>query len=206
MNFAYFRKSTRSFSDSVAAVKKQAQEMGLTVGEEIKLPSGSVAIAAINPTWLDKVAAADRNLVGFVPGYVVILQSGAEVSIGISDPGLVGKIAHLHELHGTIDEMEAAYRKLVDEAAAAGPRRIATVKLYSTASCQYCKMEKAFLDEKGVKYEQIMVDTNQAAAQQMVEKTGQMGVPVTEVVYEDGGEEFMVGFDKPALSALLGIK
>jgi len=206
MNFAYFRKSTKSFDETLADAKKAASTAGLVVGEELKLNDRGVAFSAVNPDWLAKIVAADRNLIGFVPGLIVVLKDKDSVFVGVSDPSLVGKIAHLHELHGMIEEMDVTYRKLVDEASAAGPRTITKIKLYSTASCQYCRMEKAFLDEKQVTYEQVMVDTNQAAAQEMVEKTGQMGVPVTEIIYDDGAEEYIIGFDKMRLSELLNIK
>jgi glutaredoxin len=67
-------------------------------------------------------------------------------------------------------------------------------------------MEKNWLDEKGVEYEQVLVDQNQRAAEEMVQATGQMGVPVTALEFEEGESEFVVGFDRNKLSALLGVK
>ncbi len=72
------------------------------------------------------------------------------------------------------------------------------VKVYSTPSCPYCVMAKDFLKEKGVEYEDIDVSTDQIAAKEMVEKTGQMGVPVIDI---DG--ELIVGFNKPAIEKAL---
>jgi len=72
-------------------------------------------------------------------------------------------------------------------------------------SCPYCKMEKAWLDENKVKHEVIYVDLNQEEAQKMVEKTGQMGVPVTEIKFDEGESEYIIGFDKPKLSQLLNV-
>jgi len=59
-------------------------------------------------------------------------------------------------------------------------------------------MAKDFLKEKGVEYEDIDVSTDQIAAKEMVEKTGQMGVPVIDI---DG--ELIVGFNKPAIEKAL---
>jgi glutaredoxin len=66
-------------------------------------------------------------------------------------------------------------------------------------------MEAAWLDEKKVKYELIHVDKDQKEAEDMVKKTGQMGVPVTAIQFEGGEEEFVVGFDRPQLSQILNV-
>ncbi len=74
------------------------------------------------------------------------------------------------------------------------------IKIYSTSTCPYCSMEKDWLREHNIEFEEIDVSQDQEAANEMVEKSGQMGVPVTEV---DG--ELVVGFDKEKLKQLLGI-
>ena len=80
-----------------------------------------------------------------------------------------------------------------------------SIKLYSTMSCPYCKMEKVWLDEKRIKHEVIYVDLNPQEAEKMVAKTGQMGVPVTEIQYENEKPAFVIGFDTVKLSQLLGV-
>jgi glutaredoxin-like YruB-family protein len=79
------------------------------------------------------------------------------------------------------------------------------VKIYTTSTCPYCEMEKEYLDEKGVKYENIEVDHNVKAAQEMLEKSGQMGVPFTVIKKEDDHEETILGFDKEKLDQVLGL-
>lgn len=79
------------------------------------------------------------------------------------------------------------------------------VKLYSTRTCPYCMMEKAWLDNEKIKHEIVYVDSNQEEAMNMVRKTGQMGVPVTEIKFENGQEEYIVGFNKPVLSQILKV-
>ncbi len=78
---------------------------------------------------------------------------------------------------------------------------MAQVKIYTTSSCVYCQMAKKFLQEKGVKYEEVDVGADPAKAEEMVQKSGQMGVPVMDI---DG--EIIVGFDKARISKLLGIQ
>ena len=83
---------------------------------------------------------------------------------------------------------------------------MATIKIYSTPTCVYCKMIKSYLDEKKVDYTDIDVSADQAAGQEMVEKSGQMGVPVSIITTDDNKEEVVVGFDKARISQLMGIK
>ena len=75
------------------------------------------------------------------------------------------------------------------------------VKVYSTPVCPYCYALKDFLREHKIEFEDIDVSTDQQAAEEMIRKSGQMGVPVTEI---DG--EIVVGFDKEKLEKLLNIK
>lgn len=69
-----------------------------------------------------------------------------------------------------------------------------TVKVYSTPTCPYCHMAKEFLKENKVEFEDINVAEDEKARNEMVEKSGQMGVPVIEI-----NGKILVGFDKEAL-------
>ena len=73
------------------------------------------------------------------------------------------------------------------------------IKIYSTDWCAYCKAEKRFLDEKGVKYQDVNVEADQAEAEAMVKVSGQMGVPVTVITRDDNTQAVIVGFDQPTL-------
>lgn len=78
---------------------------------------------------------------------------------------------------------------------------MANVTIYSTPVCVYCKMAKSYFDEKGIKYQEKNVATDIPAREDMMKKSGQMGVPVIDV---DG--KIVIGFDKTKLQELLGIK
>jgi len=80
------------------------------------------------------------------------------------------------------------------------------VKLFSTSTCPYCKMQAQWLKNKNIDFEEIKVDHNIEEARYMVEKTGQMGVPVTEITYPDRESEFVIGFSPPQLAYMLGVK
>ena len=76
-----------------------------------------------------------------------------------------------------------------------------TVKIYTTTTCPYCKMAKEFFKNNNVKYEEINVENDEKAAEEMIEKSGQMGVPVIDV-----NGKIIVGFDEPALREALKIQ
>ncbi len=79
------------------------------------------------------------------------------------------------------------------------------VTIYTTATCSYCKMEKEYLDSKGIKYENIFVDQDPKAAEDMVKISGQMGVPFTVITKDDGTLETILGFDRARIDAALGM-
>ena len=78
---------------------------------------------------------------------------------------------------------------------------MANVKVYSTPTCPYCHIAKQFLAENNIAFEDIDVSASQTLAQEMISKSGQLGVPVVDI---DG--QIIVGFDKARIKQLLGIK
>jgi len=74
------------------------------------------------------------------------------------------------------------------------------VIIYSTPTCPWCARTKQFLKENNITFQDSDVSSNQQAAEEMVKKSGQMGVPVLDI---DG--EIIVGFDKEKIKAALGI-
>lgn len=75
-----------------------------------------------------------------------------------------------------------------------------TVTIYSTPTCHFCQMTKDFLKEKGIAYSDFDVAHDLEKRQEMIQKSGQMGVPVIFV-----GDEMIIGFDKERLASTLGI-
>ena len=75
-----------------------------------------------------------------------------------------------------------------------------TVKVYSTPTCPYCIMVKDFLKENKIEFENINVAEDQKAAEEMVKKTGQMGVPVVMV-----DDIVIVGFNQEELKKALNL-
>lgn len=82
------------------------------------------------------------------------------------------------------------------------------VVIYTTPTCGFCKMTKEFFKENNVTYTEHDVAVDSEKAQEMVEKSGQMGVPVVIITdSEKAGDEgeIVVGFDKEKLSSVLGL-
>ena len=95
------------------------------------------------------------------------------------------------------------------------------VVIYSTPTCHFCQMTKEFLKENNIEYTDYDVSTDAEKRQEMIEKSGQMGVPVIFVgdpsnpsLREPEGSseprtagqaEMMIGFDKEKLSKALGL-
>ena len=78
---------------------------------------------------------------------------------------------------------------------------MAKVVVYSTPTCVYCKMAKDYFKEHNVAYEEKDVTMDMDAQEEMIEKSGQMGVPVIAI---DG--EMIIGFDQKRIAELLAIK
>ena len=74
------------------------------------------------------------------------------------------------------------------------------VTIYSTPSCHFCHMAKDYFKENNIVYTEYDVASDMAKRKEMVEKSGQMGVPVIII-----GGELTVGFDKPKIAKLLGL-
>lgn len=79
-------------------------------------------------------------------------------------------------------------------------------KIYSTPTCGYCHMLKDWLTEKGIAFTDINVASDPSQGVEMIQKTGQMGVPVSIITFEDNREEVVLGFDQQKLARILGLE
>ena len=98
------------------------------------------------------------------------------------------------------------YKGLIDNAvyvakAEKEGRKIKQVTVYSTPTCSWCTTLKSYLNKSGVPYSEIDVSKNEDAAQEMVRRSGQQGVPQTLI-----GGEMVIGFDKAKINRLLEIQ
>jgi glutaredoxin-like YruB-family protein len=75
-----------------------------------------------------------------------------------------------------------------------------SVKIYSTPTCPWCQRTKQFLKDSNIPYTDFDVSADQKAAEEMIQKTGQMGVPVLDI---EG--TIIVGYDTAKIKEVLGI-
>jgi glutaredoxin 3 len=76
-----------------------------------------------------------------------------------------------------------------------------SIKVYSTPTCPFCIRTKQYLKDNNIVFEDIDVSENKEMAQEMIKKSGQMGVPVIDI---DGS--IIVGFDKERIIEVLGLR
>jgi glutaredoxin-like YruB-family protein len=99
---------------------------------------------------------------------------------------------------------EDFYQTLLDHVifeARAAERPQKNVTVYTTPTCPWCTTVKNYLRKNGIRYNEVDVASDQSAAQSMVSKSGQQGVPQTDI---DG--QMVIGFDQKKLNQLLEIK
>jgi len=75
------------------------------------------------------------------------------------------------------------------------------VRVFSTPACSWCRKLEDFLRENNIEFEEIDISQNKEAVVELIEKTGQRGVPVIEI---DG--EMLVGFNREKISEKLGLE
>ncbi len=78
---------------------------------------------------------------------------------------------------------------------------MAKVTVYTTPTCVWCGKAKEFLKENNIPYKEVDVAADQTAAEYMIEKSGQMGVPVIQI-----DDQFIVGYDKKAMKKALKLE
>ena len=74
------------------------------------------------------------------------------------------------------------------------------VTIYSTPTCVYCNAAKVFFKEHGIKYQEHNVASDIEKRKEMIDKSGQMGVPVITI-----DDELIVGYDEEKIAELLGV-
>lgn len=72
------------------------------------------------------------------------------------------------------------------------------ITVYTTNTCPYCTMLKNFLNTQGIPYKEVNVQMDQVAANKLVQTTGQLGVPQTEI-----NGQWVLGFDPETIMSLV---
>ena len=99
------------------------------------------------------------------------------------------------------DQFNAIFDKTAFVASGSSDKKpVRNVTVYTTPTCSWCTTIKRHLQENGIQYREVNVAADQKAAEEMVKKSGQQGVPQTEI-----NGQIIVGFDKTRINSLLGI-
>lgn len=80
------------------------------------------------------------------------------------------------------------------------------IKIYSTTTCPYCQMLKAYLREKNIGFEEVLLDRQPDQVQASIDTCGSMSVPCTHITKDDGTEVNILGFNKQKIDQELGIQ
>ncbi len=206
MNLTYFRNSRQNFEATIAELSKALTRAGWEeLGSKKDLQAKNFYISFYKKDVFNKALKIDKNLSAFLPFSGVVYENQEGVYVGTISPKLMSSLNKNPEIWELSNALNDELEKIVNKAADVGELKPKKIKLYSTLSCPYCKMQESWLIENQVDHEVVHVDLNQEEAQRMVEKTGQMGVPVTEIEFEDSESQFIVGFDKNQLQNILKI-
>lgn len=74
------------------------------------------------------------------------------------------------------------------------------ITIFTTNTCAYCVMVKKYLTAKGMKYEEVNLDSDPTRAKEAYEISGQLAVPVTVVTKQDDSKEVIVGYNLAKLA------
>jgi glutaredoxin len=198
MRITYFRKTKITKEKIIENLKKYEENNKIEIWG-IKEVNNITLVAIYDKNLFETYKNINPELLAVLPMIIFIVNEGEINKVGILNPEILGSITDFQE----ISNVENKLKKLVDEISEAEERKIKKIKVYATTNCPYCKAEKEYLDSKGIKYEYTLVDLNPVSAQEMIEKTGQYGVPVTEIIFDDEDAEYIIGFDRERIEKIL---
>lgn len=204
MNIAYYRKSKFGFEQTLSNLLSKAKEFDFEAVAQTKVGSETeLIVTLINSGLIQKILKADANLVGLIPTSIAILNKNGSIVVGIGNPELMSGVTPNHDVQNYAVELSTKLKNLINQTTGAGELKVLNVKLYSTHTCPYCTAEKDWLEKNMIKHETIYLEDSPKDAEYIVKSTGQMGVPVTEIVYEENDSEFVIGFDRNKLTSIL---
>ncbi len=205
MELSYFRKSTRSFSETVEHARTATKDAGFSILAEKDLVTDEMyMIVACKAEWAKQLLATDHRLAGFLPCAITILKKGGGVLVGTGQPSIIKSLVHSGPLAKLASDADRASKELINAAAGVEALKPESVLVYATTTCPYCTKVKNWLTDHHIEHKVVLVDQDQEAGRAMVQKTGQMGVPVTEITYgSEADSDYIIGFDEARLAEVL---
>lgn len=204
MKYLYFRKSNFSLDEIEKRLQDKLKSENFIFKEVYRQENKFLVYGIVFPEMIEEFVKLDLQLLAFYPLNIFVINQENERIIGVFNPEIITTI--LNEYNSNYQkfvDFENKIKEIVDEISGGEKRKIESIKLYATTTCPYCAQEKAFLDSNNIKYDYVLVDINPIAAEEMIKKTGQQGVPVTEIIYNDGDSDFIIGFDRQRLTRII---
>jgi len=198
MNISYSRKTKIEKDKIINNLANFAKNNNLEIWGEKEFDNFYL-IGIYQKEFFEFLKGINIDLIGILPFYLAILDEVEFRRVLILNPEILGSLINNPEFL----KIEDFYKDLIDVITENSYRKIEKIKLYASTTCPYCISEKEYLDSRKIKYEYFLVDINENAAREMIEKTGQFGVPVTEIIYDDQESEIILGFDKSRLEKVL---
>ncbi|MCL4384782.1 MAG: thioredoxin domain-containing protein [Actinobacteria bacterium] len=175
------------YSDISEKSKKALEILNLIKKENPKIP-----LFRINVSMVKEIHS--KFGINMVPA-IAIFKEGKLLNIiyGLYDKHYYEILLNNNIYH---EEVTSASNKLENET-----KKQKKVVVYTSPTCSWCSALKSYFRKNNIKFTEIDVTKNERAGQEIMRKSGQMGVPQTEI---DG--RIIVGFDKAKIDAILGIK
>lgn len=186
-SFSDFAASASGMQRAYLLLYKSGSDSSRCALENLKQAAGNLR--------LDNVFTADVNQakdihtrygIGSVPSLLLFANGGFENTIkGCQDPSYY----------------EAVLQNIVYQAAIPeGQKPVRQVTVYSTPTCSWCNTLKLWLQKNNIRYTDVDISRDQKAADALVRRSGQQGVPQTDI-----NGQIVVGFNQPLLKELLEI-
>ncbi|MCL5017353.1 MAG: hypothetical protein M1155_01660 [Patescibacteria group bacterium] len=206
MKISYFKRSNRPYEEVIKDVSKIFSAKGWEVKGEGEVNNGKI-FYVFNRAMMEEIINFNKDFVGFFPSVLLVFKEGGKTVVGGIDGAFAANLITNNSATRlkSIEKMAKDIKEIINSIAQAEESRPKRTRIFSTVHCPYCKMEKDWFEKNKLSHEVVYVDSDQEMASYMVKKTGQMGVPVTEIEFEDGETEYIIGFDKGQLADIFKV-
>lgn len=126
--------------------------------------------------------------------------SSVPAAVTLRGDRVIRHASGLHDAQGWARALLPHAAELPAAAGEASPKQ-KPVTVYTSPTCVWCTRVKRYLDDQGVRYREVDISRDPTAAQELVRRSGQRGVPQTDI-----GGTIVVGFDKARIDSLLGLR
>jgi uncharacterized protein (DUF302 family) len=202
MNIAYFRKSKKSYHDTLASLRRAATDSGFTLLGEAALPGGNATVINIcRPEWARTVVDTDPQLLGLLPCSVSVIEKGGEVLVGSPSPAILAQAAPTEEIAALVTRRKAAFGPWW-KPRPGRPHEADGAQALLKHSVPTARWRSPGWTGRRPHTSSSTWTTTRRKPRSWYARPAN-GRAVTEVSYEGGESEFIVGFDRARLEKLV---